>query len=154
MRTQYSPGFVLVLVLAIGGLAALVTQGCAQKAAEEPMQHTARKVPTETLEPKAENEPGAVATAKEELERTLNQKLEQLDEEIRELQSRVANLKDKAKAEWAEKMAELDAKRKKAGEKLDEIRKSTGEAWEHLREGADTAWEELERSVKAAVKEF
>jgi F0F1-type ATP synthase membrane subunit b/b' len=52
-------------------------------------------------------------------------------------------------------MAELDAKRKKAGEKLDEIRKSTGEAWEHLREGAvATAKEELERSVKAAVKEF
>lgn len=79
------------------------------------MKHTARKVPTETLGPKAENEPGAVAIAKEELERTLNQKLERLDEEIRELQSRVANLKDQAKAEWAEKMAELDAKRKKAG---------------------------------------
>ncbi len=66
MRTQYSPGLVLVL-----GLAALVTPGCAQKAAEEPMQHTARKVPTETLEPKAENEPGAVATAKGELERSV-----------------------------------------------------------------------------------
>jgi chromosome segregation ATPase len=99
-------------------------------------------------------QPGVVVKAKEEFERTLNQNLERLDEEIRELQSKAVNLKEAAKAEWAEKMAKLEAKRDEAGEKLDEIRKSTGEAWEHLRDGADKAWEELERSVKAAVKEF
>jgi uncharacterized protein HemX len=153
MHSLSSPAFVLAL-----GLAALIAQGCAQKADEEPIEHTARKVPAETPEPKAENEaetaPGVVAKAKEEFERTLNQNLERLDEEIREMQSKVANLKEAAKAEWAEKMAELEAKRTEAGAKLDEIRKSTGEAWEHLREGADKAREQLEHAVKAAVKDF
>jgi uncharacterized protein HemX len=153
MRRHSSPVFVLAL-----GLAAVMAQGCAQKANEEPLEYTARKVPVEIPEPKAENEsakaPGLAAKAKEEFERTLNQNLERLDEEIHELQSKAVNLKEAAKAEWAEKMAKLEAKRDEAGEKLDEIRKSTGEAWEHLRDGADKAWEELERSVKAAVKEF
>jgi uncharacterized protein HemX len=153
MRSLSSPAFVLAL-----SLAALMAQGCAQKADEEPLEYTARKVPAETPEHKAENEaekaPGSVANAKEEFERTLNQNLERLDEEIREMQSKVANLKEAAKAEWAEKMAELEAKRTEAGAKLDEIRKSTGEAWEHLREGAGKAWEELEQAVKNARSEF
>jgi uncharacterized protein HemX len=153
MHSLSSPAFVLAL-----GLAALIAQGCAQKADEEPIEHTARKVPAETPEPKAENEaetaPGVVAKAKEEFERTLNQNLERLDEEIREMQSKVANLKEAAKAEWAEKLAKLEAKRTEAGAKLDEIRKSTGEAWEHLREGAGKAWEELEQAVKNARSEF
>jgi transketolase len=99
-------------------------------------------------------QPGVVAKAKEEFERTLSQNLERLDEEIREMQSKVANLKEAAKAEWAEKLAKLEAKRTEAGAKLDEIRKSTGEAWEHLREGAGKAWEELEQDVKNARSEF
>ena len=153
MHSLSSPAFVLAL-----GLAALIAQGCAQKADEEPIEHTARKVPAETPEPKAENEaetaPGVVVKAKEEFERTLNRNLERLDEEIREMQSKVANLEEAAKAEWAEKKAELEAKRTEAGAKLDEIRKSTGEAWEHLREGAGKAWEELEQAVKNARSEF
>jgi sRNA-binding protein len=84
----------------------------------------------------------------------LSRNLERLDEEIHELQGKVAGLTDAAKAEWAEKMTELDAKRRETGERLEAVKKSTGEAWERLREGADKAWEELEQAVKAAVKEF
>ncbi len=158
MRSHSSP----VFVLALGALTALVAQGCAQKAIEKPVEHTVQKVPAEapepttesTPEPKAETEPGAVAKAKEDFERMLSRNLERLDEEIHEIQGKVAGLTDAAKAEWAEKMTELDAKRREAGERLEAVRKSTGEAWERLREGADKAWEELEQAVKANVKEF
>lgn len=116
----------------------------------ERVEHTVRKVTPET-------EPGgkkADTRAKEQFERALNMKLERLDEEIREVQSRVTNLTEAAKAEWTEKMADLAAKRKTAEAKLDEVRKSAEGAWEHLREGADRAWEELEQAVQKARKEF
>ena len=129
---------------------ALMTQGCArQQPAEQAVEHTARKVTPETV-------PGGTTSqsVRETFERSLTTNLERLDEEIRELQSKVATLGEKAKAEWTEKMAALDAKRKAAEAKLDEIRNSTGEAWEHLRDGAKNAWDDLEQAVKQAAEEF
>jgi hypothetical protein len=115
-----------------------------------PVEHTVRKVTPETTPGSAKTEPNI----KEELERSLNMKLERLDEEIREIQVKVANLTEAAKAEWTEKMADVAAKRKAAEAKLDEVRKSTEGAWEHLRAGTDRAWEELEQAVHKARKEF
>jgi uncharacterized protein HemX len=154
MRSPLSPAFVLVL-----GAVALGVQGCAQKANhDEPLEHTVRKVPAETPVATPEAEPekalGGVSEAKQEFEHSLHQKLEELDDEIRELQSKVANLKESAKAEWAEKLAALDATRDAAESKLEEIRKSTGEAWEHLRDGAREARDKLEQAVKEAMKDF
>jgi uncharacterized protein HemX len=154
MRSQPSPAFVLIP----GLLATLALQGCAQKATEQPLEHTVRKVPAETAEsppePRAEEASGAVAQAKADFERMLNRKLEGLDEEIRELQRKVATLQETAKAKWTEKVAALEAKRREAGAKLEEVGAATGEAWEHLRDGAERAWDELEQAVKKAVAEF
>lgn len=124
--------------------------GCAPQATDKPVEHTVRKVPTET-------EPGAEKTAsamKEEFEQRLKTNLERLDDEMRGLQKRLDDLKDSAKAEWTEKMVELAAKRQAAGARLEEMQKSTGDAWEHLREGARRAWEELEQAMQKARKEF
>lgn len=137
--------------LFVAGLVLLAAQGCAQKqSAEQPVEHTVRKVTPET----AAGSATAESNGKEEFERSLNMRLERLDETIREIQTKVANLTEAAKLEWAEKMADVTAKRKAAEEKLDEVRKSAADAWEHLREGADRAWEELEQAVQAARKEF
>lgn len=150
MRRTHRPTFIATATLLAGGVA-LAASGCAQKhPAEQPVEHTVRKVTPET-------EPGgkkADTQAKEQFERALNMKLERLDEEIREVQARVTNLTEAAKAEWTEKMADLAAKRKTAKAKLDDVRKSAEGAWEHLREGADRAWEELEQAVQKARKEF
>lgn len=154
MRSPFVSAFVLGL-----GAMALGVQGCAQKANhDEPLEHTVRKVPAETpvATPEAEPEsvPGGVSEAKQEFEHSLHQKLEALDAEIRDLQRKVANLEESAKAEWAEKMAALHATRDAAASKLEEIRKSTGEAWEHLRDGAREARDKLEQAVKEAIKDF
>lgn len=149
MRRIYRPTFITTVPL-LAGLLAITAQGCAQRSAEEPVEHTVRKVTPET-EP-GDKKPGT--QAKEQFERALNMKLERLDEEIREVQARVANLTEAAKTEWTEKMAALAEKRKAAETKLDEVRKSTEGAWEHLREGAERAWGELDRAVQKARKEF
>jgi uncharacterized protein HemX len=140
----------------LAGVVALAASGCAQKQpADQPVEHTVRKVPLETESGGIKADTQAKDTqAKEQFERALNMKLERLDEEIREVQAKVTNLTAAAKAEWTEKMADLAAKRQAAETKLDEVRKSTEGAWEHLREGADRAWEELEQAVLKAKKEF
>jgi uncharacterized protein (UPF0335 family) len=150
MRRTHRPTFVATVTL-LACVVALAASGCVQKQpAEQPVEHTVRKV-TPATEPERKK---ADTQAKEQFERALNMKLERLDEEIREVQARVTNLTAAAKAEWTDKMADLAAKRKTAEAKLDEVRKSAAGAWEHLREGADRAWEELEQAVQKARKEF
>lgn len=149
MRRSHRPTFITTVPL-VAGLIGIAAQGCAQKSAEEPVEHTVRKVTPETTPGLAKTEPNI----KGEFERSLNTKLERLDEEIREIQAKVTNLADAAKAEWDEKMADLTAKRKAVEAKLDEVRKSAEGAWEHLREGTDRAWQELEQAVQKARKEF
>jgi hypothetical protein len=135
----------------IGGIMALAAQGCAQKPPSgQAVEHTVRKVPPDA-EPSSGNEG---PNDKEGFERALNMQLERIDEEIREIQAQVANLKEAAKTQWSATLDELAAKRRAAEAKLDEIRTSTGEAWEHLREGAHKAKEELEQAVKKAANEF
>lgn len=146
------------MVLLLGVITAPVIEGCARQADSEPKEHTVRKVPVETPAPKpeaaSEKETSALLDAKDKFERTLNEHLKRLDKEIRELQTKVANLQESVKAEWTEKLTEVAAKRKAAEAKLEEVRKAAAGAWEHLREGADRSWEELERAVEKARKEL
>lgn len=155
MRRTHTPTFIATATL-LAGVVALAASGCVQKqSAEQPVEHTVRKVPPETESGGTTADTQAKDTqAKEQFERALSMKLERLDEEIREVQAKATNLSEAAKAEWTEKMADLSAKRKAAEAKLDEVRKSAEGAWEHLREGADRAWEELEQAVQKARKEF
>lgn len=157
MHRHVLSGFSAPMLL-LGALVMPVFPGCARQPVEQPQEHTVRKVPVETpappSEPAPEKEPPAAVDAKDKFERTLNENLERLDEEIREVQTKVANLKEAAKAEWTEKLAEVNAKRRAAEVKLEEVRKAAAGAWEHLREGADRAWDELEQSVEKARKEF
>ena len=149
MRLPHSLKTVTMLPLT-AGVIALAAHGCARQPATEPLAHTARKVPPESS-------PGGTSAdpeGREEFARALDAKRARLDEEIRELQAHIGSLRDAAKAEWTEKMAEVAAKRKAAEAKLDEVHKSAEGAWEHLREGVDRAWEDLEQAVHKARNEF
>lgn len=129
------------LVLSLLPVLVVLVVGCAEK----PIEHTVKKIPAGSGE--------ELRHTKAALEAMLKDKLEHLEEEIRELKMKAEKLEDTAKAEWNEKVAELDAKQRAAREKLDEIATSTGEAWEHLEEGAKKAWEELEEAVRKARAE-
>lgn len=145
------PGLKSVTALPLAaGVIVMAGLGCARTPAEKPVEHTVRKVTPETT---PGNEKFASGT-KEAFEQRLRHNLERLEEEIREVETRVANLKDAAKAEWAQLVADLEAKRVAAEARLDEVRKSAEGAWEHLREGADRAWEELEQEVQKARKKL
>lgn len=161
MRSHSNPALVLALI----ALNTLVTHGCAQKPVVEPQQRTVHKIPSEPPETAAGNPEtppptqteaaiNAAMKAKQDFQETLAGNLRRLDEQRLELQLEVATLTEKTKAEWTEKLEELDAKREAAEAKLDELRSATGEAWEHLREGSQAAWQELETALKKAAEEF
>lgn len=137
------------------GAAVLVTcNGCT----EAPVEHTVRKVTTEDVRRDAEKavdtSARAAAQAKEDFEMRLKASLAEMEKEIDRLHEKGHALKDEAKARWAEKMADLEAKQQVARDKLDEVRKSTGEAWGHMEKGAQAAWDDVRQAFQDAAKEF
>ena len=125
---------------------------------EAPVKHTVRKVTTEDVRHDAEKavdtSARAAAQAKEDFEMRLKASLAEMEKEIDRLHEKGHALKDEAKARWAEKMADLEAKQQVARDKLDEVRKSTGEAWGHMEKGAQAAWDDVRQAFQDAAKEF
>jgi hypothetical protein len=125
---------------------------------EAPVKHTVRKVTTEDVRHDAEKavdtSARAAAQAKEDFEMRLKASLAEMEKEIDRLHEKGHALKDEAKARWAEKMADLEAKQQVARDKLDEVRKSTGEAWGHMEKGAQAAWDDVRQALQDAGKEF
>src|SRR5437867_1721137 len=98
------------LLLSCGLLAMLLLPGCAEKRPEnsESAEHA-------------------------EYERTVNQKLAEIDARIDTLKAHTATASDKAKAEAREDMAALEVQRKRAQVKLDELHTAGAEYWDRSR---------------------
>jgi TolA-binding protein len=128
--------------------------GCEQK----PADRTPGKVTSEDVRHDAGQ---AVKTAaeysqqtKKEFQKNLEARLNELDAKIAKLREKGRNLKDKAKANWDQKMAELETKRKAASAKLAEVGHSSAEAWKDVQKGAQSAWDDLDKAFRDAAKEF
>ena len=80
--------------------------------------------------------------------------LNELDAEIAKLREKGSDLKDEAKANWDQKMAELETKREAARAKLAEVSHSSAEAWKDVQKGAQSAWDELDKAFRDASQEF
>lgn len=95
-----------------------------------------------------------VRMAKKDCEKNLTAHLDRLRQEIREIRTKAATLKDAAQAKWRETIIALEAKDKAAHITLDAMTKSTGKVWDHLRDRAKHAWEDLEEAVRKAHAEL
>jgi TolA-binding protein len=142
--------FVWMLMLA--GL--LVALGCEQK----PADRTPGKVTSEDVRRDVDQ---AAKTAgeysqqtKDEYQKKLENQLNELDAKIVKLREKGSSLKDKAKVNWDQKMADLETKRKAASAKLAEVGSSSAEAWKDVRKGAQSAWDDLDKAFRDASKEF
>jgi LPS O-antigen subunit length determinant protein (WzzB/FepE family) len=91
---------------------------------------------------------------KEEFQKKLDARLKELDAEIAKLREKGRDLKDKAKPNWDQKMADLEKKRDAARAKLAEVGQSSAEAWKDVQKGAQSAWDELDKAFRAASSEF
>jgi len=136
----------------LAGLLAAI--GCEQK----PAERTPGKVTSEDVRRDAGQAAKTAAEysqqTKEEFQKDLDTRLNELDAEIAKLREKGRDLKDKGKANWNQKMPELKAKRDAARAKLAEVRDSGAEAWKDLRKGAQSAYDDLDTAFRNASREF
>lgn len=142
----------LVWMLMVAGL--LAAPGCEQS----PGDQTSGKVTPEDVRRDAGKATKTAAEysqqTKEEFQKNLEAQLNELDAKIAKLRQQGRDLKDKAKANWDQKMADLETKRKAAGAKLAEVGHSGEEAWKDVRRGAESAWNDLDKAFRDASKEY
>ena len=139
-------------MLMLAGL--LMAIGCEQK----PADRTPGKVTSEDVRRDAGQ---AAKTAveysqqtKEEFQKKLDTQLQEMDAKIAKLREKSGDLKDQAKADWDQKMAELETKRETARAKLAEVSQSSAEAWKDVQQGAQSAWDALDKAFREASQEF
>ena len=139
-------------MLMLAGLLAAI--GCEQK----PADRTPGKVTSEDVRRDAGQAAETAAEfsqqTKEEFQKKLDTQLKELDAEIAKLREKGRDLKDEAKANWDQKMAELETKRDAARAKLAEVGHSSAEAWKDVQKGAQSAWDELDKAFRDASREF
>jgi uncharacterized phage infection (PIP) family protein YhgE len=92
--------------------------------------------------------------AKEDFQKKLAARLQELEVEINQLKEKGRDLQDDAKANWDRKMAELETKREAVRIKLNEVGQSSAEAWTDIQKGAQSAWDELDKAFRDAAQEF
>jgi hypothetical protein len=143
--------FVWMLMLA--GM--FVTLGCEKK---KPVDRTPGKVTSEDVRRDAGQAAKTAAEysrqTKEEFQKSLDVRLNELDAKIAALREKGRDLKDQAKANWDQKMAELETKREAASAKLTEVGHSSAEAWKDVRKGAQSAYDDLDKAFRDAAKDF
>lgn len=115
--------------------------------------------PSDDRVPKV-NEPPAPrvetsATANGTAERSATQEklraaLKELDTKMAELKAQAQSAGDKAKAEWEARRPQLEAQRESASKKLDELGASSKDTWEETRKKTEAAFAELEQGFKDA----
>ena len=141
-----------IWMLALAGL--LAASGCERKPADQPpgkvMSEDVRRDAGQAAETAIEYS----RQTKEEFQKKLEARLEEVDSEIAELREKGRDLKDQAKPDWDRKMADLETKRDAAGAKLAEVRDASAEAWKDVQKGAQSAWDELDKAFRDASREF
>jgi chromosome segregation ATPase len=86
--------------------------------------------------------------------KNLDARLNELDTQIAALREKGRDLKDQAKANWDQKMADLETKRDPARAKLAAVGQSNAEAWKDVQQGTQSAWDELDKAFQNASREF
>lgn len=137
----------------------LTTAGCDQKATKLPpvvekpsavSKDDVQRDMTTALETSA----AYSQQSKDKLVRDLKDQLAIMDANIEKLRLKGQGLASDAKANWDQKMSELEVKRKSANAKLKEIENSTAAAWSDVEKGTQAAWEELKKAFQDASNEF
>lgn len=79
-------------------------------------------------------------------ERTMDQRLTKLDQELDELRGKARQAKGNLKDEYNQQIAELERERSEARSKFGELKSATDDAWDKLKDGADKAAAKLEQT--------
>lgn len=87
-------------------------------------------------------------TTKREIKSAWKQRIDEIDREIDELDSRIEQEKGESKAAWQKRKAELKDESRELRGKMDDVDNTTEEKWESFKSEVERDVEDLGRSVK------
>lgn len=133
----------------------LLVVGCGN---QEPAQDTQSKTSVQDVKEELQ---GAVETVGKftedkvaEYQKSLDAKLQTLNEKHEKLESRMKEAGKEAKDEMNATLADLRSKKEAVKTKLHNLQNSTGKAWEEMGSGVEGAMKDLEEGYDQALKEF
>ncbi len=138
--------FLLAGVLMSGGCETQPTDSIPGKVTSQDVRRDASKAVNSAVEFSQQ--------AKVDFQNNLDTGLKKLEAEMATLREKGRDLKDDAKTNWDQKMADLEVKRDATRSKLIELQTSSAAAWKDMQTGAQSAWEELESAFRDASREF
>ena len=149
---------VLFMTLALFFTTALLLACGDQKEAQKPetavTSADVKKEATEAME----TAKAYTRQQKEEYQKKMEARLQELDSEIQQLQAKAQSsateLKEKSKAEFNQSMEDLRNKQQVATEKLNELKSASGQAWEDIKGGVNSAMDELGKAYDRARSHF
>ncbi|QDT40737.1 hypothetical protein Pan241w_07950 [Gimesia alba] len=90
---------------------------------------------------------------RDEYARQINQKLDDLNKKIAELEAKGDKLKEDAKTKWNERLKNLKQNRDQMSQQLEEFNKSSADAWDGLKRDLDIAWTNLKQAYDKTAEE-
>jgi len=136
-------------------LAAILTvSGCEPNPADPTLGKVTSEDVHRDVEKALDTSGKSAAQTKEEFQRSLSARINELEDEIAKLREKGRDLKEESKFSWDRMVADLETKREVARVKLDEIGHSSAAAWKDIHNGAQLAWDELEKAFHEAANQF
>ena len=77
-------------------------------------------------------------------------KLKEWDDEVQKLEAKADKAKADVKAEYRQRIEELQSKKEEAQQKLNKLQEAGEGAWEDLKGGVEQSWKILGDAVKSA----
>lgn len=93
-------------------------------------------------------------TTRKEYTQKLKSKLDEWNEKIDELETKLEATDMEARAEYQEQLQTLKSNRETLEQKVSELQDASGDAWNDIRAGAADAWEALDDALDRAISRF
>jgi len=132
----------------------LIVSGCEPKPADQALGRVTSQDVRSDVGKALDTTCNAAKQTKEDFQKSLNARLNELEAEIAKLREKAIDLKDENKVSWDRTLADLETKREAARVKLDEIGQSSAEAWSDIQKGAQSAWDDLDKAFHEAAGKF
>ncbi len=137
-----------------GIVLAVLIAGCGDSSLTKPGQKpvTAEEV-KEKITDAAKTTGQFALQKKDEYQRLMEKDLAKLDEQIKTLRGKLAEMSGEAKTRAEQQIRKLETQRGEFSKKLDELKSSGADAWQHVKEGVDSSWEKLKSAYDDVASE-
>lgn len=102
----------------------------------------------------AEGTAEKVSETKEAIQKDLEQGIDRLRVQLKDLQAKAEKSTGKAKSEINEKISELKEEESKMQKQVQHVKSASGKAWDDIKKGAKAALENLKKSMNDAKERF